>query len=166
LEFIEEISKYPPENIVYVDESGIKEYMYREKAWAKKGEKIIGEVPGRKFQGKNLIAGWCMKKIHAAHTYKENTNTERFEDWLENKLLLEVGQGKVIVLDNASFHKGKEIRKKVEKAGCTLIYLPPYSPDLNPIEKYWGSLKREVRSIAHNFTSLEEVLEIAFLKSN
>ena len=62
MEFIEEISKYPPESLVYVDESGIDEYLYRERAWAKKGEKIIGEVSGKKFDRKNLIAGKCCKK--------------------------------------------------------------------------------------------------------
>ena len=76
----------------------------------------------------------------------------------------EIGPGKVVVLDNATFHKSPEIKKVVEAAGCTLLYLPPYSPDLNPIEKFWSWLKRMVRSIMHNFTSLDDVLNFAFTK--
>jgi transposase len=65
-------------------------------------------------------------------------------------------------MDNASFHKNKRTKELIEQAGCKLIYLPPYSPDLNPIEKFWGWLKSQIRSIMSNFTSLDEVIECVF----
>ena len=151
---------------MYIDESGINEYLYREKCWAKKGERIIGEVSGKKFKRINMIAGKCKKKIHALYTYEGNMNGSFFNIWLRECLLPEVGPGKVIVMDNASFHKNKDTKKIIADAECKLIYLPPYSPDLNPIEKFWSWLKREIKSIAHNFTCLYEMLKMALLKQN
>jgi transposase len=69
-------------------------------------------------------------------------NTEVFNQWLEFELLPELVCGTVLVLDNATFHKSSRTREIVEEVGCELLYLPPYSPDLNPIEKLWGNLKR------------------------
>jgi transposase len=66
-----------------------------------------------------------------------------FNQWLEHMLLPELSTGSVIVLDNASFDKSAQTRQLVEQAGCQLLYLPPYSPDLNPIEKLWANLKRD-----------------------
>ena len=76
----------------------------------------------------------------------------------------EIGPGKVIVLDNASFHKNKRTKELIERAGCRLIYLPPYSPDLNPIEKFWSWLKRKIRSIMGDFNSQKEILNFALVK--
>lgn len=56
--------------------------------------------------------------------------------------------GQVLIIDNASFHKSEEIKKLVESAGCSVIFLPPYSPDLNPIEHYWSSIKNNIRKLA------------------
>jgi len=78
--------------------------------------------------------------------------------------LPEIGPGKVIVLDNASFHKNKRTKELIERAGCRLIYLPPYSPDLNPIEKFWSWLKRKIRSIMGDFNSQKEILNFALVK--
>jgi transposase len=78
-------------------------------------------------------------------------------------LLPEVGPDKVIVMDNASFHKSKRTKELIEKAGCKLVYLPPYSPDLNPIERFWSWLKGKIRSIMKDFSSLDGVLEHIFV---
>ena len=151
---------------MFVDESGIKEYIHRERGRALKGEKIYGEVSGKRFQGTNIIAGKCGKEIYAPIVYKNTTDTAFFNIWLTECLLPEIGKGKVIILDNASFHKNKRTKEIIEAAGCTLIYLPPYSPDLNPIEKFWSWLKRKIRSIVKNFASLEDTLIAAFAKWN
>ena len=70
-----------------------------------------------------------------------------------------ISPGKVLVLDNASFHKGGRIRDLVEEAGCELLYLPPYSPDLNPIEQCWGWVKARVRRGRERFEKLHEALD-------
>ena len=140
--------------------------MYRERGWSLKGVKIIGEVSGKKFDRRNMMAGLCNKVCLAPFVYNANTNTELLNIWLRDCLLPLIGPGKTIVLDNASFHKNKKTIELVEAAGCTVIFLPPYSPDLNPIEKFWSWIKREVRSNMHNFDSLDEVLDYVFVKAN
>jgi transposase len=132
--------------------------MHRERAWAPKGEKVMGEISGKKLERTNIIAGKCGKEVYAPCNYKCTTDTALFNTWLEKCLLPELPPGKVIVLDNAAFHKNKKTKEIIERAGCKLLYLPPYSPDLNPIEKFWAWLKGRVRSIMKDFTSLNEAL--------
>ena len=67
----------------------------------------------------------------------------------------------IVIMDNASIHKRKEIRKVIEKAGCHLVYQPPYSPDLNPIEHFWNWLKKKIRSLKLKFDSLDEAMYYA-----
>jgi transposase len=132
--------------------------MYREKGRAIKGKKVIGEVRGRRFQRTNIVAGYINRKTIAECIYKNNTDTEFFNIWVEEFLIPELRSGQVVVMDNASFHKNNKTRELIEGAGWMLIYLPPYSPDLNPIEKFWSWLKRKIRSIMSDFKSLDEVL--------
>ena len=72
--------------------------------------------------------------------------------------------GKIIILDNASAHKSEEIIDLAREAGCKVIFLPPYSPDLNPIEKFWANLKRAIKSVMLNSGSLEAAITNAFCK--
>jgi transposase len=74
-------------------------------------------------------------------------NTEVFNQWLEHMLIPQLLPGSVLVLDNASFHKSEHTRRLVEHCGCQLLYLPPYSADLNPIEKLWANLKGRWRKV-------------------
>jgi transposase len=67
-----------------------------------------------------------------------------------------------VVMDNASFHKQQRTRELIEEASCTLLFLPPYSPDLNPIEKFWANFKRKLASILHLFLSFEDTLYHVF----
>ena len=101
--------------------------------------------------------------------YKGYTYTEGFAWWLKHKLLLKYGKvalgeaNSVIIMDNASFHYSDEISAMSEKAGVKLIYLPPYSPDLNPIEEYFGELKAFIKK--HNKLYLEDGWDFkAYLK--
>jgi len=68
----------------------------------------------------------------------------------------------VVVLDNASFHKSDRIRELIEQAGCQVVFLPPYSPDLNKIEKFWARIKHDVRKTLHQFDTLWDALDNAF----
>lgn len=87
-----------------------------------------------------------------------------FNFWLANFLLPEIGQGKTIILDNAAFHKSQQTKSIINDAGCNLIFLPPYSPDFNPIEKFWANLKRIIRGTIRKFKSLEEAIDHAFIE--
>jgi transposase len=75
-------------------------------------------------------------------------NGERFEEWFEKSLLKTVGKGKTVIMDNASFHRKKQLEEACKKHEVHLLYLPPYSPDYNPIEKTWANRKRELSSTA------------------
>jgi transposase len=77
--------------------------------------------------------------------YQGYCTCKLIESWLDNFLLPLLKPGQVIIMDNASFHKSRQIREKIEKAGCELLYLPSYSPDLNPIEHWWHKVKTAIR---------------------
>jgi transposase len=80
-------------------------------------------------------------------------------------LLKEIGEGSVIVLDNAAFHKRSVLPALAKSCNCEVLFLPPYSPDLNPIEMKWAWLKRTLRDIIHRFDSLDDALWTAFKTS-
>ena len=74
----------------------------------------------------------------------------------------ELKPGQVVILDNATFHKSEKTRKLVEDAGCILLFLPPYSPDLNPIEIFWANFKAKIRSVIRYFSKLSEAIDFVF----
>lgn len=85
-----------------------------------------------------------------------------FNFWLENFLLPALGSGYTIVMDNAAFHKSEQTRILIEQANCKLLFLPPYSPDFNPIEKFWANLKAKIKKIIGQFATLAEAIDEVF----
>jgi transposase len=144
--------------LVYVDESGIDEYLHRERARAKRGEKIVTEIPGKKFARQSIVAAKCGKEIIAPFGYDGTCNSELFLWWVETMLVPKLKKRQIVIMDNASIHKRKEIREAIKKAGCHLVYQPPYSPDLNPIERFWSWLKKKIRSLKQKFDSLADAI--------
>jgi len=65
-------------------------------------------------------------------------------------------------MDNATFHKSEKTKKLIEDAGCTILFLPPYSPDLNPIETFWANFKAKVRAVINNFSNLQHAIDYSF----
>ena len=98
----------------------------------------------------NIVAGLCGKQWVAPMQYDSSTDSVLFEFWFEHCLLKEVGRGKYIVLDNARFHRKAKLTQLAEHLKCKVLFLPPYSPDLNPIEKKWAWLKQLLREILPN----------------
>ena len=86
--------------------------------------------------------------------------------WVEKILVPELRSGQLVIMDNATFHKASEIKELIESAGCVLLFLPPYSPDLNPIEKFWANFKRQVKDTVTKFKNLSEAIDHAFLCTN
>ena len=85
-----------------------------------------------------------------------------FEEWFKKYLLAVLLIGSVIVMDNASFHRKRILKELAIEKGCRIIFLPPYSPDLNPIEKKWANLKHWLRSHIHEYKSLSEAINFYF----
>lgn len=161
-EFVELLKEVPSENLVYVDESGFDQYLYRKYARAPRGQTVVTKICGRKFNRTNIVAGICQGKWIAPLEYSGTTDSVLFEFWFEKCLLKEVHEGSVIVLDNASFHKKSILPGLAHNKQCEVLFLPPYSPDLNPIEKKWAWLKRTLRKILHEFDSFDDALWTSF----
>ncbi len=151
-----------PESIVYVDESGIDSFVSREHAWSERGQTVIGERSGKRFARESFVAGLIHKTLVAPICYQGTMEGVLFNFWLSNFLLPEIGSGKTIIMDNAAFHKSPETAAIINGAGCDLIFLPPYSADLNPIEKCWANLKKKIKNEIANFDTLAQAINHAF----
>ena len=158
----EVIKDIPLEKIAYVDESGIDTYLYREYGYALRGQRGFGQVRGRKYQRCGIVAAQIGDRILAPFQYNGTMNSRLFEFWFSNQLLPSLEQGTVIVMDNASFHSKKRLLFAAQNAGCRLLFLPPYSPELNPIEHFWAWLKRFLRKILPAVSSFDDALSTAF----
>jgi transposase len=134
-------------NLVYIDETGIDNNMSRFRGWAEKGHKSFTEALGFRTKRITLIGGYCYgtKELIAPMEYDGYTNTEVFLSWVEHCLCKELTPNQVVIMDNASFHKSNQVKKLIESVGGKLMYLPPYSPDMNPIEHVWANLKPLIR---------------------
>ena len=159
---MEKLKTIPPESLVYVDECGIYQYLYREFAYSPRGQKVIEKISGKKFKRTNIVAGICQNEWIAPMEYECTTHSVLFEYWFENCLLKEVNPGSFIVLDNAAFHKKSVLPDLAKKNNCHVLFLPPYSPDLNPIEKKWAWLKKKLRKILPHFDSFQSALVCCF----
>ena len=153
-----EIKFIPTQNIVYIDESGIDMTICEEKGWGKKGEKLVGKKSGKYYERTNIIAGLISNELIAPMVFNGSCNTQVFESWVEQFLIKELKPGQVVVMDNASFHKSQKTKKLIESVGCRLLFLPPYSPDLNPIEKFWANMKRWIRQKISDFSQLYDAI--------
>lgn len=160
--FLKELKAYPEDARIFVDESGINSYVHRAYGWARRGMQVFGEVCGRRFARESFVAAKVGSKVFAPLCFQGTCNTKLFNTWVEQFLVPQLVPGQVVVMDNATFHKSERTRSLIESAGCQLLFLPPYSPDLNPIEKYWAYFKSKVRSLIHTFSSLSETIDYVF----
>lgn len=112
------------------------------------------------------MAAQCGKKILAPMTYKGTCNTALFEKYVEEILIPELNPGQIIIMDNATFHKSERTKMMIESVGCQLLFLPPYSPDFNPIEQFWSWFKRQIPEVISSFSSLEDAINHVFNSCN
>jgi len=150
------LQRLAPEKRVYVDESGVNTCLQREYGRAPRGEKVHGLKAGSKFQRRNIIAALCQERHFAVECYAHPTDAAFFENWFTNTLLnaLPKRAGYTVILDNAAFHRKKALRK-LAWGKIRLLFLPPYSPDYNRIEKSWANMKRYLRDNISKFPSLD-----------
>lgn len=149
-------------DFIFVDESGVNRYYQREKYRSKRGVKLNWEKPGRRFTKTNVIAGLHGKKHVAVRCYAHSTNADFFNDWFEWDLLASIPKFSLVIMDNASFHKKDQLYATAAKYGVFLLFLPPYSPDFNPIEKSWANLKHWLIDNAQRFYSIDFAIEYYF----
>ena len=158
--FLEKIVSIPEKDRIYLDESGVNQYLFRGYGRSLRGEKVMGEVSGNRFARESFIAALSEGKFLAPMCFQGTCNTDLFNAWLKEVLVPQLPPGKLLILDNATFHRSKESQKIVEKAKCSLMFLPPYSPDLNPIEKHWANLKNKIRESLRSLKSCLNFTEV------
>ena len=146
--FCQKIDEFKKANkqIVYIDESGFAHDLPRTHGYSHKGRRCYGARDWGAKGRTNAIGAIIGSAVIAIGLISGSVNTDVFTSWLQQILLPTLPAKSVIVMDNASFHKGKGMQKMLEELGHTLLYLPPYSPDLNPIEKKWAHAKQIRRS--------------------
>ena len=149
------------EKRVYLDESGFWSYYDREYGYAPRGEKIFGKVAGRKYARTNPVAARVGDRLIAPMYYNRNTDSTVFELWFERQLTPLLRPGDVVIMDNASFHRKTKLYGIAGRHHIKILFLPPYSPELNPIEKTWANIKRRLRKNLRFYPSFEDALQAA-----
>ena len=124
--------------IIYLDESGFSHDMPRTHGYSKRGKRCYGIQDWGAKGRTNIIGVMVGASLLTASLFQCNINSDVFHAWTEQDLLPKLPKDAVIVMDNATFHKRQDTQEMIEKEGFILEYLPPYSPDLNPIEQKWA----------------------------
>ncbi|WP_279573219.1 IS630 family transposase [Volucribacter amazonae] len=126
-----------------LDESGFKMHDNRPHGYAQRGKPCFSQSNWQLKNQSNAIGAVLNQQLFAVGLYDCNINSDVFHDWVEQLLLPQLPDNSVIVMDNAAFHKGSDTKALIEAAGHTILWLPPYSPDLNPIERTWAWIKQK-----------------------
>ena len=131
--------------LVFVDECGTHTSMTRRYARAPKGERAYGSVPRNRGKNTTLIASMRIGRMGEAMAVEGSTTGEVFETYVEHFLAPTLEEGQVVIWDNLGAHKGDKVRELIEAKGAEVLFLPPYSPDLNPIEEAFSKVKGLLR---------------------
>ena len=126
--------------------------MTRLRGWAPKGERLVDKVPQGKWKTATFLAALRNDRIEAPCLFDGPINGERFHAYVEQFLAPTLKPGDVVILDNLGSHKGKAVRRAIRDIGARLVFLPKYSPDLNPIEQVFAKFKTLLRSRAPEAT--------------
>ena len=122
--------------------------MARLRGRARKGERLRAGIPHGHWKTTTFVAGLRLDGIAAPMVLDGPINRDAFQAYVDQVLVPELKPGDVLLMDNLSSHKGPAVRRAIEAAGANLLYLPPYSPDFNPIEKAFAKLKALLRKAA------------------
>jgi transposase len=133
------------ERLVFVDEMGAHTSLAPLYGYSRKGERVHLQVPRNRGTNTTLLASMTLGGMGETMAVEGSTNREVFEAYVEHVLAPTLEAGKVVVMDNLSSHKPARVKELIEGRGCELIYLPAYSPDLNPIEEAFRKLKGMLR---------------------
>jgi len=137
-----------PSRLVFLDESGVKTNMARRYGRAKKGERLVASIPHGHWKSLTFVAGLRADRIDAPWVLDGAMDGEAFLTYLRKILGPTLAEGDMVIMDNLPAHKVAGVRQTIEATGAKLLYLPPYSPDLNPIEMMFAKLKALLRKAA------------------
>ena len=153
-----------PAKLIFVDETWAKTNMARLRGRCPVGERLVEKVPHGHWKTTTLIAALDRRGMRCSMAVDGAVNRGVFEAFVEQVLAPTLTPGDVVILDNLSSHKGARARELIERRGATLLFLPPYSPDLNPIELAFAKLKQLLRSAGHRtmtalWTDMQRMLD-------
>jgi transposase len=137
-----------PAKLVFIDDTGASTNLARKGGRCRRGQRLRVPVPHGHYKTVTLVAGLRLRGLKASKVYDRPLNAALFEEWVEKCLVPALAPGDVVVMDNLLAHKGPRVAQLIKAAGAELLYLPPYSPDMNPIEKAYSKLKAHLRKIA------------------
>ena len=149
----------PSARLVFVDESGANTKMTRLYGRAPVGERLVAHVPHGHYQASTLIAAVRLRGPCAPWLFEGAMDGEMFLAWVRQGLVPTLQPEDWVILDNLATHKVAGVREALEAAGARLLYLPPYSPDFNPIENLWSKVKQSLRRLAPR--TAEDLLQAA-----
>jgi transposase len=134
-----------PKRLRFLDESGFRLGSPPHYGWAPRGEKTEGKSTQGSWETMTMIGAIGLTGFCGFMTVDGATDAEVFRAFVRQELLSHIGPGDIVVMDNLSVHKDGEVARLIRDAGADVLYLPPYSPELNPIEKVWAKLKALIR---------------------
>lgn len=137
-----------PGRLIFIDETWASTNMARRYGRCPRGERLRASIPHGHWKTTTFVAGLTTRGIIAPFVLDGPINRDAFETYLEKVLVPELRPGDIVIMDNLSSHKGPRVREMIEAAGASLRYLPPYSPDFNPIENAFAKLKALLRKAA------------------
>lgn len=153
----------PADKLVFVDESGARTNMTRLYGWGEVGERVVDRTPHGHWKTCTMLAAVRTAGPLAAVTIDAAVNAESFVVWTREVLAPCLTPGDVVIMDNLAAHKDPRVATAIETAGARLLYLPPYSPDYNPIENLWSKIKTHLRAAAaRTFDTLGIAITKAF----
>jgi transposase len=137
--------KIDAERLVFVDEMGSNTSLAALYAWSRRGDRARCSVPRNRGKNTTLLASMTSEGMGPCLAVVGSTTAAVFEAYVDQVLAPVLRPGQVVVLDNLGAHKGERVRELIEERGCELLFLPPYSPDLNPIEEAFSKVKGSLR---------------------
>jgi transposase len=158
----EAVSGLDPQRLVFLDESGMTTEMTRRYGRAGRGERVREGTPAGHWRTLTLLGAMTAEGLLATMTIEAPTDAEVFLAYLEQVLCPQLRPGQVVVMDNLSAHKVDGVRECIEARGASVLYLPAYSPDFNPIEPCWAKVKQKLRALkARTLDSLQQAVSEA-----
>ena len=157
------ISGFSTNNLVFLDESGCNTDMTRRYAYSLGGSRAVDSAPLSKPRNTTILSSIQLDGIFHYTTFSGGTTVEHFKHYLKDILLPHLNGNSVLVMDNMKSHHAKAVKNLLDSSGIRYIYLPPYSPDLNPIEKLWSKVKAFLRKFkARTLDALPNAIQNAF----
>ena len=136
----------PVDKLVFLDESGVNIDMVRRYGRAKNKNRVNDYAPVNTPKKTTLVSSVRLDGTQAYEFFQGSLNGKNFLSYVKNTLIPTLKKGDIVVMDNLSCHKVKGVKEAIEEAGASVLYLPPYSPDFNPIEMMWSKMKTLLRN--------------------